>query len=208
MSVPKAMQEKYDIIAPMITDFCKEHLNEEYSDMSLLLLEKLCRKRPSPLVSGWANTWACAIVYTIGANNFLFDRSDPLYIPTIEMAEIFGVSKSTASNKATEIRRMLKIKTFDPNWTIPSKLEDNPFVWMFETSTGFLFDARYSPYEVRQALFEAGMIPFIPEDRESIEIRRKKKKEESQKANNQKKKEETPPLEGQFSLDDGLPSDE
>ncbi|MCL2513772.1 MAG: DUF6398 domain-containing protein [Oscillospiraceae bacterium] len=143
MDVLKSMQEKYDIIEPIITKFCEKYLNGEYAAVSLRLLEKLCRKRPSPLIKGKPNTWACGIVYAIGSTNFLFDKSTAPYMKASELAEKFGLSQSTAGSKAGEIYKLLNISTFDPDWTLPSLLGDNPFVWMFETSGGFILDARH-----------------------------------------------------------------
>src|ERR1035438_9626162 len=65
----------FEAIAGLVDAFCKEHLNEEYAVLCRRLAEKLARKRPSPLVSGKPNTWACGIVRTIGWVNFLDDRS-------------------------------------------------------------------------------------------------------------------------------------
>ena len=48
MSVPKSLQPAFDGIEPLITDFCNQYLNDEYRELCLHLLEKLCRKRPSP----------------------------------------------------------------------------------------------------------------------------------------------------------------
>ena len=63
MSVPKSLQPAFDGIEPLITDFCNQYLNDEYRELCLHLLEKLCRKRPSPLLAGRKNTWAAAIIY-------------------------------------------------------------------------------------------------------------------------------------------------
>lgn len=166
MNVPKAMQDKYDLVAPIIIDFCGKHLNDEYKDLSLRLLEKLCRKRPSPLLGGKPNTWACGIVYAIGACNFLFDKSQTPHMRASQLAQHFGLSQSTAGNKANEIRNIMKIRQLDPAWTLPSKLGSNPLVWMFEMNNGFIFDARSAPRELQEELFNAGMIPFIPADRD------------------------------------------
>lgn len=56
MSVPKSLQPAFDGIEPLITDFCNQYLNDEYRELCLHLLEKLCRKRPSPLLAGRKNT--------------------------------------------------------------------------------------------------------------------------------------------------------
>ena len=205
VKVPKAMLGKYDIIAPVIKEFCEEHLNEEYSDISLLMLEKLCRKRPSPIDFGKPNTWACGIIYAVGSINFLFDKSQTPHMRASELAEKFGISSSTAGNKAGEIRKLLNTGTFDPEWTLPSKLEDNPYVWMFETSSGFIVDVRYAPREIQEELFEARLIPFIPLDKEDDEVEQDEKKEqkaEQQKTGNTKKKREHIEVEGQISFDE------
>ena len=73
MSVPKEMQGKYEEIGAILKEYCAEHLDEEYESLCLHALEKLCRKRPSPLLGGKPNTWAAGIVYAIGSNNFIFD---------------------------------------------------------------------------------------------------------------------------------------
>ena len=55
MSVPKAMQFKYDELAAIIEPYCDNYLNMEYKTLCLHVVEKLCRKRPSPLSSGIRN---------------------------------------------------------------------------------------------------------------------------------------------------------
>lgn len=61
-------------IAGLVDAFCRQHLNAEYAELCRKLTEKLARKRPSPLVSGKPQTWACGIVRTIGWVNFLDDK--------------------------------------------------------------------------------------------------------------------------------------
>jgi len=203
-NVPKSMQEIYEVIAPIITEFCISYLNDEYSDMALLMLEKLCRKRPSPLLYGKTNTWACGIIYTVGSVNFLFDRSQSPHMRASELAEKFGISQSTAGNKAGEIRKILKTGTLDPEWTLPSRLGDNPYVWMFETDTGFIVDVRHAPRAVQEGLFNAGMIPFIPSDRESNVPNKDEGGSEAiiQKSDSSNRKQEQVVAEGQFTLYD------
>ena len=204
MKVPKTMLEKYNVVAPLITGFCEEYLNEEYASVSLLMLEKLCRKRPSPLLGGKPNTWACGIVYAVGSVNFLFDKSQTPHMRASVLAEKFGLSQSTAGNKAREINKLLNIGVFEPEWTLPSRIGDNPMTWMFESGNGFIFDARYAPREVQEDLFDAGMIPFIPADRKKVEEDPKLAPETnrilSKKEGIPNKKHGLSPIEGQFSI--------
>ena len=73
--IAEELQPVFENIAGLVDAFCREHLNEEYAVLCRRLAEKLARKRPSPLVSGKPNTWACGIVRTIGWVNFLDDGS-------------------------------------------------------------------------------------------------------------------------------------
>jgi hypothetical protein len=59
----------------MTDAFCQAHLNEEYAVLCRLLAEKLAAKRPSPLLRGKLETWACGIIRAVGWVNFLGDRS-------------------------------------------------------------------------------------------------------------------------------------
>jgi len=162
---PDDVQPVFDVISKIVDDFCREHLNEEYAILCRNLTEKLARKRPSPLVSGKSNTWACGIVRTIGWVNFLDDRSKTphMKLPVIDKA--FGVGESTGQGKSKLIRTMLKVRQFDHHWTLPSKMEDGYAMWMLEIN-GFILDVRRCTREVQLAAFEKGLIPYIPADRE------------------------------------------
>ncbi|WP_019415368.1 DUF6398 domain-containing protein [Paenisporosarcina sp. TG20] len=160
LTVPKEMQDKYNEITEIIRGFCKENLNEEYQLLGFQLCAALCRKRPSPIVKGKANVWACGIVHAIGTVNFLFD---PAQSPTMKVNELyskFGVSGSTGSAKSKLIRDMMKIGIFDPTWTLLSKMENNEMVWMI-TVNGFIIDARNAPREIQEEAYRKGLIPYI-----------------------------------------------
>ena len=115
MSVPKLMRDKYEEIAPLISEFCREQLSDDYETLCLRLLEKLCRKRPSPLSGGRTNTWAAGIIYAIASNNYIFDRSQPIHKTAEELSSPFGLAKSTVANKTAEIARLWGSATTMPN---------------------------------------------------------------------------------------------
>jgi hypothetical protein len=48
-----------------------------------------------------------------------------------------------------------------PEWTLPSRLADNPMVWMLEIN-GLVIDIRQAPAELQRLAHEKGLIPFIP----------------------------------------------
>lgn len=90
--------------------------------MCFRVLEKLSRKRPSPLIHSKVNTWTCGIIYAIGENNFLFDKSIEPYMCATDLAKYFGISSSTAYNKAYEIRKLLKMARLSEEYVVKSVL--------------------------------------------------------------------------------------
>ncbi len=162
-SVPKSMQVTFDAITSLTDAFCRDHLNEEYRDLAQRMTAALCRKRPSPLTSGQPRTWACGIVYVLGQINFLTDPSTQPYMTTADLCAGFGVGQSTASAKARLISQALDTSRLNPEWSLPSLLDQNPLVWMAQVN-GVLVDLRDMPREVQEVAFEKGMIPYIPDD--------------------------------------------
>ena len=164
VKVPKVMSERYMEVAEIIEHFCNENLNDEYCEICLRALAKLCRKRPSPLVSGRARTWACGIVYAIGSNNFIFDKSQPIHMTAAEISDWFRLSKSTAGNKAAEISKLLDLSYFNTGFLLKSIADNNPAIWYFHVN-GHIFDIRNMPREDQEDAFHKGLIPYIPADR-------------------------------------------
>jgi hypothetical protein len=160
-NVPKEMQARFDEITRLTDAFSQEYLNEEYAELCRQLTATLCRKRPSPLAGGKANTWACGIIHALGMVNFLFDSSQTPHVSANQIWTYFGISSSTSQGKSKQIRDLLKIHQMDPNWTLPSKIDTNPFVWMISVN-GLILDARYVPREIQEEAFFKGLIPYIP----------------------------------------------
>jgi hypothetical protein len=149
----------------ILTDaFCKQYLNEEYAQLCRKLAETLSRKRPSPLLSGRLETWASGVVRTIGWVNFLHDPSQTPHMTLSSIDEAFGIAESTGAAKLKAIRTMLRIHQFDHKWSLPSKMDENPRVWLLEVN-GLLMDIRHAPRELQEAAFAKGLIPYVPADR-------------------------------------------
>ena len=163
-SVPAEIRPAFDHIMQLIEPFCRARLNDEWLALCRQLAAALARKRPSPLARGKPEIWACAVVYALGTVNFLFDRSQDPHIRADELCAAFGVSQSSASNKAKLIRNIFKMHQLDPNWCLPSKMDSNPLVWML-TVNGLIVDVRYMPREVQEIAYAKGLIPYIPADR-------------------------------------------
>lgn len=139
--VPKDWQEYYASITAISDEVCRKHLDNEYMELARCALAALCRKRPSPLVSGHKQVWACAVVYALGQVNFLSDRSS---LPCMSMAELcaaFEVAGSTAANKAKIVRDLLGMHQFDPTWSLPSLVEQSPLTWTLSVKKPLPADA-------------------------------------------------------------------
>lgn len=162
LSVPAHMQFIYDDIVELSDNYCSQKLNEEYAQLCRQAIASLCRKRPSPLDRGSDSAWACGVIYAIGSTNFLFDKASTPYATGQELADAFGVSKSTAASKAKQIREWLKINYFNHRWTLPGRLADSSVAWMISIN-GFVVDARQLPPDIQKSAYEKGLIPFIPE---------------------------------------------
>jgi hypothetical protein len=163
-SVPKSVEPFYSAIVNLTDAVCKKHLNNEYAELARRLAATLARKRPSPIIRGKPEIWACAIIYALGTVNFLFDKTQTPHMRADELCAVFGVSKNSAANKAKLIRDMLKMDQLDPKWCLPSKIDDNPMVWLLQVN-GILVDIRHMPREIQVIAYKKGLIPYIPADR-------------------------------------------
>ncbi len=105
---------------------------------------------------------------TIGWVNYLDDRSQKPHLKLPQIDKAFGVAESTGQGKSQLIRKMLRIRQFDHRWTLPSKMDENPMVWMLEVN-GLLMDIRNAPRELQEAACAKGLIPYIPADRAGAE---------------------------------------
>ena len=129
-SIPAAVQPAYGSIVALTDSFCREHLNDEYQALCRKLAGVLARKRPSPLLSGKADSWACGIVRVIAWANYLGDPNQPHHLKMIDIDEGFRVSESTGAAKSKAIRDLLKILPIDPEWTLPSRIDQIPIFRM------------------------------------------------------------------------------
>jgi hypothetical protein len=158
-SVPRKKREKYENITAITDEFCREHLNKEYAELSRKMAAALSRKRPSPVESGRVRSWAAGIFYALGRVNFLADDSREPHMTMSDLCEKIGVSQGNASSKSREIRSRLGLIQMDPDWCLPSMLEENPLVWIIEVD-GLPVDVRMMPREVQEEAYR--LIPYMP----------------------------------------------
>jgi len=160
-AVPKIVKPRFDEVVGLIDAVCGAHLNDEYATAARELAAALARKRPSPLMRGQSRTWACSITYTIGTVNFLFDPAQQPHVRGTDLCALFEVSQSAGAAKSREIMRVFDIVPLDPRWTLPSRLAENPLVWMILVN-GVMVDIRMMPRGLQEHAYELGLIPFVP----------------------------------------------
>jgi Domain of unknown function (DUF6398) len=164
IAVPKSIKSRYDEIVALTDAFCQKHLNDEYAGLARRMAAALSRKRPSPLASGQPRTWACGILHALGQINFLSDPATNPHMPKACICSAFRVGQSTASAKAAAIRNAVNAHSFDPNWSLQSLADQNPFLWMLDIN-GLIVDIRNAPEEIQQLALANGLIPYLPHDK-------------------------------------------
>jgi hypothetical protein len=161
LKIPVAMRPAAEAIIVWTDEVCAALLDEEYAALARDVVARLARKRPSPLQSGRPASWAGAIIYALGQVNYLFDKSSKPYLTTDELAAAFGRSKSTLSDKAKQVRDLLKM-----DWNAEFMRQDlvddeNSIAWLIQYD-GLVMDARTLAIPIQVEAFEKGIIPYIP----------------------------------------------
>lgn len=159
--VPASLQGKFDAIEQATDSFCDQHLNDEYKQLIRLALAALSRKRPSPLLKGQNSSWAAGAVHALGMVNFLFDATQTPHCKASDIWAHFELSSSTGQAHSKKIRDALDMGQMNQQWTLPSRLGNNPLFWMLEVN-GYVVDVRNLPLEVQDIAFANGLIPYVP----------------------------------------------
>ena len=160
--VPKDLQPRFNPLTQLTDTFAQAYLTDDYAVVCRQLTATLCRKRPSPLVQGNVLAWACGILHAVGMVNFLFDPTQTPHVAPSQIWEHFGLSASTMQAKSKQIRNLLGMYQLDPDWTLPSRLDNNLLVWLLEID-GLPFDVRSAPRAIQEEAFRKGLIPYVPD---------------------------------------------
>lgn len=161
LKLPNAMRPVAEEIIEITDGVCGKLLDAEYTDLARRAVAKLARKRPSPLLGGRRDNWAAAVVYALGQVNFLFDRDQEPHLTPDELGEAFGVAKRTMTNKAKQVRDLLKMSQFSADWLRADLVDELPAVWLIQVD-GFVVDARSVPVEYQMEAYLRGFIPYVP----------------------------------------------
>lgn len=94
----------------------------------------------------------------------MFDKSQTPHVQSRNLAAWFDLSQNTVSDKSRTIRDIIKIRQLDPKWTLPSRIDQKPLVWLVLVD-GFIIDIRDAPYELQIEAFNTAVIPYLPHNK-------------------------------------------
>lgn len=163
--IPPEYQSRWQEIVSLTDAFCDRLLNDEYKVVCRKMAACLCQDG-SPVLKGRTSSWACGIAYAVGKVNFLTDPTQKPHLTADEIAQGFGVSPATMYAKCRDLWDGLDLMALDPDFTILSRVEDNPLIWMLKVN-GFVMDIRNAPRDAQVVAYEQGLIPYIPADQSS-----------------------------------------
>ena len=155
------INDKYNEIIVLTDEYSAKYLTDEYAEYCRTLADSLKNRDESPIAKGKVSVWACGIIHALGIVNFLFDKNSVPSIKASDLYSYFNISSSTGSAKSKFIRDMFDMFPLDPHWTLASRLESNPLIWMLSVN-GMTVDIRDMPIEAQEQAFNMGLIPFIP----------------------------------------------
>ena len=158
LKIPKGLRPVVEEIAGITDSVCLSVLDEEYADLARRAVAKLARKRPSPLQAGRRATWAAGVVYALGHVNFLSDPASEPCVTADQLSAAFGVAKGTMSSKARQVRDLLRISDFSPEFQRADVAAQNPLAWIIDVN-GLAVDARHVPPGIQAEAFQRGSSP-------------------------------------------------
>lgn len=147
------IKQKEEKLIEITSAFCTQKLDDDYFHLCEKLVKKLGRKRDVPFQRGKIEIWAAAVIHAIGSINFLFDKSFEPYVTVDQISEHFGTKNSTVANKSREIRNMLKMGHFNPEFSTQKMKESNPFNQMVLVD-GFFTHIDTLPEDLQQMVRE------------------------------------------------------
>ena len=161
LKIPKGLRLVADDIVGITDSVCLSVLDEEYADLARRAVAKLARKRPSPLQTSRRATWAAGVVYALGHVNFLSNPASEPCMTADQLSAAFGVAKSTMTSKARQVRDLLRISHFSPEFQRADVAAQNPLAWIIDVN-GLAVDARHVPPGIQAEAYRRGLIPYIP----------------------------------------------
>jgi hypothetical protein len=123
-------QIRIDEVKALLAEFSKQHLASAPDVVSYIekLWDQIARKRNYVITGGTKEVWASAVVSVIARLNFLFDKTNPNYLPADTICGHFATKKGTVSARAAEIEKACRIRVGHEGLCRPEISDELTFV--------------------------------------------------------------------------------
>ncbi len=127
------MSPKIRIIKELLNEFCHEILNSEaYAEICYKILDELEQHTDQPLNRGKEDIWAASIAHAVGSINLLFSASSYPHISVNELNAFFDTRSTTTNKKSLDLRDLLRISPYNPNYQVSEDQHELPLDQMKE----------------------------------------------------------------------------
>lgn len=114
------MGPKNEIVKKQVEAYCLKHLNLDYKAICVKVCHDLIQADSEIFLRGKAEIWSAAVVWSVGSENFLGDKSFEPYATLSDVCGFFKVNASTIGQKARKIKDILNISLWNPDYRLPS----------------------------------------------------------------------------------------
>lgn len=134
----KKMDQKNEKIQKLVIDYCDKYLDSAYLEICIKVYQDLLKKDKSIFKRGNSEIWAAAIVWAVGSENFLSDKSFEPYASLSDVCAFFNVNTSTVGQKSRKIKDILKLNIWSTKYRLPDSELGNFLDSFRMTEEGFI----------------------------------------------------------------------
>lgn len=161
LHIPTSMSDVFQGISAL-TDQCSQVLlTPEYQQLARYAVAALCRSPHFNANPSEYRSWAVGTLLALGHVNFLFLRSNALQVSKADLCKALQVSQGQGASYMRKVQQHLKMRRFESNWYVRSRIASSPGVWMISLE-GKIVDARHLPHELQVLAYQKGLIPSMP----------------------------------------------
>jgi hypothetical protein len=113
------MEQKNEQIKKSVSDYCNKHLDEAYLKICTKVHQDLLKKDKKKFARGKSEIWAASVIWAVGGENFLSDKSFEPYATLSDVCTFFNVNSSTVGQKSRKIKDILDINLWNPKYRLP-----------------------------------------------------------------------------------------
>lgn len=132
------MESKNEKIKELVRSYCEKHLDNAYLAICTKVLDSLLQKDETVYKRGNPEIWAAAIVWAVGSENFLSDKSFEPYATLSDVCAFFNANTSTVGQKSRKIKDLLKINLWNPEYRLPGSKLGGFLDSLVMTDNGFI----------------------------------------------------------------------